>query len=168
MMNKNSINLLVFGFIPLLLIPVIAFSGFEIGNGRKVIKNTPGQYQLIVPESLEVGFSSKFTEAITPLFEGTPRAKLQINIIKDEKIATYSDLISSTSESNWNSCSLAGFQGIKNEVILPTRLHQIEYRLFYKEFQVIVINIEGIPSELPASPFEKIQKSLDSFKLSGQ
>ncbi|MSP18048.1 MAG: hypothetical protein EXR74_00610 [Bdellovibrionales bacterium] len=167
-MNKNSIKLIVFGFIPLLLIPVVAFSGFEIGNGRKVIKNTPGQYELIIPKSLEVGFSSKFTEAITPLFEGTPRAKLQINIIKDAKIGTYSDLIYNTSESNWSGCSLAGFQGIKNEVVLPTRLHQIEYRLFYKEFQVIVINIEGIPSGLAASPFEKIQTSLDSFKLNGQ
>ena len=120
----------------------------------------------MVPKRLEVGFSSRFTEVIAPLSDGTPRAKLQINIVKNEKIGSLNELINSVSADNsWKPTAIAGFDGMRNEITLPTRLHQIEYRLFLKEFEVLVVTIEGIPDYSPKSTFETLQKALETLKI---
>ncbi len=166
MKTKTKVLIQFFSLASLLVPPQIALSGFEIGNGKKTIKNTPGNYELIVPEKLEVGFSNKFTELISPLFEGTPRTRLQINIVKDEKISKFSELVNSVSPlENWNQIKLAGFEGIKSEVLLPTKLLQIEYRLLHKEGEIIIIHIEGVPTNSPTSTFNNLTKALDSLKI---
>jgi hypothetical protein len=163
--KKEKFNVLT-GLALIFLISRIAFSGFEIGNGKKVVKNTPGSYEFIIPDTLEVGFSNRFTEVIAPLFDGTPRAKLQINIVKNNSIGSFSDLVNSIgTDTNWTRVSLAGYDGIKSELVLPTKLHQLEYRLFFKEFELLVINVEGIPRYSPKSTFEQLQKALDTLKI---
>lgn len=154
------------GLISLIVISSLAFPGFEVGNGKKLVKNTPGNYEIAIPESLEVGFSNKFTEIIAPLFEGTPRAKLQLNLIRNEKIGNLSELVNSVSEDrSWTQTTLAGYDGIRTEVVLPTKLHQIEYRLFFKEFEILILNVEGIPSYSPKSTFEALQKALETLRI---
>lgn len=159
--------LLLASLVSFLIMPCLVFPGFEVGNGKKLIKNTPGNYEIIVPETLEVGFSNKFTEIIAPLFDGTPRAKLQINLVKNEKIGNLSELVNSVSpeDGSWTQTTLAGYDGIKSEIVLPTKLHQIEYRLFFKEFEILVLNIEGIPSYSPKSTFESLKKALETLKI---
>lgn len=150
----------------ILICSATAHPGFEIGNGKKTVKNTPGNYEIIIPDKLEVGFSNKFTELIAPLFEGTPRAKLQINIVKNELVGSLSDLINNLPVDNrWTKVSLAGFDGIRNEVVLPNKVHQIEYSLFFKEFELLVINIEGVPGYSSKSNFEMLQRALDTLKI---
>lgn len=142
-----------------------ALPGFEIGNGRKLIKNVPGSYGIVVPEKLEVGFYNRFTEIIAPLMEGTPRARLQINVVKFESLNTLTDLLESKDGQGWVPVKLAGYSGIKKEETLPTRLRQIEFRLFYRPNEIIVINLEGVPGGSPSSAFEGFQQSLETFQV---
>lgn len=166
-MNSNpGVPYLRAGLISLIVVSSLAFPGFEVGNGKKLVKNIPGNYEISIPESLEVGFSNKFTEIIAPLFEGTPRAKLQLNLARNEKIGNLSELVNSVSEDrSWTQTTLAGYDGIRTEVILPTKLHQIEYRLFFKEFEILILNVEGIPGYSSKSTFESLQKSLETLKI---
>ena len=157
---------LIIGLALLVICSAAAIAGFEIGNGKKLIKNTPGNYEIVIPDRLEVGFSNSFTEVIAPLFDGTPRAKLQVNLIKDDNIGNISELVNSVPNvSSWTQTTLAGFDGIRNEVVLPTKLHQIEYRILFRAFEILVINIEGIPGYSPKSTFETLQKSVETLKI---
>jgi hypothetical protein len=144
----------------------VAYPGFEMGNGKKIVKNTPGNYEIIIPDKLEAGFSNKFTELIAPLFDGTPRAKLQINIVKNDLVKSLFELVNSVPGDNtWTQASLAGFDGIRNETVLPNKVHQLEYRLFFKEFEVLVISVEGVPGYSSKSNFEMLQRALDTLKI---
>ena len=166
LINKYSVSgILGIAYCCLCLTPRTALPGFEIGNGRKLIKNTNGSYEIIIPEKLEVGFANRYTEIIAPLFEGTPRARLQINIVKADSLNTLADLVESRSGQGWEAVKLAGLNGIKKVEILPTRLQQIEYRLLYRPTELIVINAEGVPSGSPATAFEMLQQSLETFQV---
>lgn len=141
-----------------------AHSGFEVGNGRQLIKNDPGNYKLMIPERLEVGFADRLTEIISPFAEGTPRARLQINVVKNVPVDSHSDLVASNPE--WTPITLAGLHGIRKEIILPTKLHQIEVRLFVKTNEMIIINLEGTPTGSAASSlFGGMEESLGTFEL---
>ena len=105
----------------LLIAVATAKAGFEIGNGRKIIENVKGGYSIVVPEKTEVGTSKNYTEVIAPLSEGTPRARLQINVVKDTGLMTINDLVDSKKDGSWTVTKLAGLEGIQKEETLPTR-----------------------------------------------
>ena len=140
-----------------------ARGGFEIGNGRKTVENVKGRYSIVVPEKMEVGRSKSFTEILGPLSEGTPRTRLHINVVNEDSLLTLNDLIDSKKD-GWTSVKIAGLEGIQKEDVLPTRVHQIEIRLFLRPGQVIVLNLEGAPGPSLMTPFESVKESLGSFK----
>lgn len=155
---KNSLFVIFF-------VPVIAWAGFEIGNGRKIIENKNGGYTIIVPEKTEVGTTKNYTEVIAPLSEGTPRARLQINVVKDPGLKTINDLVDSQKDGTWVPVKMADLDGIQKEETLTTRLRQIEIRLFLREGEIVVVNLEGVPGPSLITPFEAIKSSLESLKV---
>lgn len=141
-----------------------AFPGFEIGNA-KTIENLPGRYKITVPSKTEVGSVKTYTEAIAPLSEGTPRTRLQINLVTENNMNSVANLIDSRLEENWSPINLSGLSGIKKEVTVSTGLSQVEVRLFLRPGKIIVINLEGVPSPSPLSPFEVLKDSIETFKV---
>lgn len=69
-------------FLAILIYSATAHPGFEIGNGKKTVKNTPGNYEIIIPDKLEVGFSNKFTELIAPLSKERPELNFKSTLLK--------------------------------------------------------------------------------------
>lgn len=67
--------------------------GFEIGNGRTLIRNLAGRYTLKVPVQWEVGVSNKMTEIMTPQRKNIPRSRIQINILGADGIQSTQDLL---------------------------------------------------------------------------
>jgi len=144
----------------------LAIAGFEVGNGRTLLKNEAGKYSIIVPNRLEIGKFDRFTEAISPSSEGTPRARLQINVVKNTGIETIDELVATKPDANWAQLSLAGLSGIRKDEVLPTNLHQVEIRLFSKANEMIVINLEGVPQGTVSAAFYRdIENSLGTFTV---
>jgi hypothetical protein len=144
----------------------LAIAGFEVGNGRLLIRNDPGNYSIIVPDKLEIDKFDRFTEAISPRSEGTPRTRLQINVVKNTGFSSVDELIQSKPDATWTQISLAGLDGIRKNDVLPTNLHQVEIRLFSKANEMIIINLEGLrQGTISAAFFEGIERSLGTFKL---
>ena len=160
----SPISRLLLGLIAALCTSV-SWGGFEIGNGRKVIVNGTGGYSIVIPEKMEVGNSKTFTEVITPLPAGTPRARLQINVVRDEGLITIHDLVDSRKDGVWTPINLAGLAGIQKEETLPTRLRQIEIRLLLRPREILVVNLEGVPGPSMMNPFETIRESLETLKV---
>lgn len=141
------------------------FGGFEIGNALKVIENVPGRYSITVPHKSEVGTVRNFTEVIAPLTEGTPRTRLQVNVVNEERMKTVVDLIDSKQDESWTPISLSGLQGIKKEMTVSTGLRQVEVRLFLRPSKVVVVTLEGVPSPSPLSSFEMLKDSIETLKV---
>ncbi len=140
-------------------------SGFEIGNGRIIIKNHAGKYLLKMYDKWEVGILDKFTEVISPLYEGIPRARLQINALEDEKVKNAQDLIEPTESSEWTKVSLNSLEGYKKCSFQPNGTNNVEVRLLRDEGDFIVINLDGKPGLNHDSAFDKLQAELSSFQL---
>lgn len=141
-------------------------AGFEIGNGRVIIKNYAGKYQLKIYDKWEVGIMERFTEVISPIYEGIPRARLQINAVIDERVTTVDDLVQPNENSEWGRVFLGDLDGVKKEVSQPNGIHNLEVRLFRGPGDLIVINVDGKPgSGSTATVFDRLQAQLMSFQL---
>src|SRR5262245_2056433 len=136
-MRRNNLNILF----TVLALCSLAYAGFEIGNGRQLVKNPIGNYSIIVPDRLEVGTFKRLTDAIIPISEGTSRANFHTDIVKTMSITSPAELIDSRPDATWTPITLAGLSGIRKDEILPTKLHQVEIRLFSKANEMIVINL---------------------------
>lgn len=153
------------GTLGVLCISHMAQAGFEIGNAKKEVTNIPGKYSIVVPDKSEVGITKHYTEVVTPLSEGTPRTRLQINLVTEANLKTVADLVDSRKEENWSAITLSGLQGIKKEEKVSTGLQQIEVRLFLRPGKIIVVNLEGVPSPSALSPFEVLKDSIETLKV---
>lgn len=143
--------------------------GFEIGNGRKLIRNLAGKYGVNVPDKWEAGLFKSFTEVIAPLYEGTPRSRLQINVIKPTGATSPIELLKTKSEDTWTRVALAELEGIKKETILAGGVHEVDIELFRGKEELIVINLTGKPKEITSgaapSSFDRLYRSLQTIHL---
>jgi hypothetical protein len=166
MIHSNFVKRFLVVGLPLFFVAFAqtAHSGFEVGNGRQVIKNEAGNYRVVVSDKLEVGFANRLTEATSPIGLGTPRTRLQINVVRNTPIDSLMELRNDNPD--WSPVKIAGLDGIRKEVVLPTGIRQIEVRLFVKMNEVIVINLEGVPvGPAAGSLFAGLEESLTSFDL---
>ncbi len=139
-------------------------AGFEIGNGRKLIKNEPGKYLMKIYDKWEVGKADAFTEITSPLYEGVPRARLQINVIESDNIQNLTDLYASRKEATWIPVVLGKLQGIQQEKVLSNGVHEMEVRLFRNAGEVVVMQMDGRPGTQDVTPFDKVISALTSFQ----
>lgn len=139
-------------------------AGFEIGNGRKLIRNEPGKYLMKIYDKWEVGQAEAFTEITSPLHEGVPRARLQINVVGSDNIQSLQDLYASRSEVTWIPVALGKLQGIQQEKVLSNGVHEMEVRLFRTPGEVVVMQMDGRPGTQQLTPFDKVISALTSFQ----
>jgi hypothetical protein len=139
-------------------------AGFEIGNGKKMIKNEPGRYGMKIYDKWEVGLAEAFTEVISPLHEGVPRARLQINVVPSTNIQSLQDLYESRRDSGWIPVVIGRLQGVQQEKILANGVHEVEVRLFRNPGEVLVLQMDGRPGTQQLTPFDKVVSALTSFQ----
>ncbi len=139
-------------------------AGFEIGNGRKLIKNEPGKYLMKIYDKWEVGQADAFTEVTSPLIEGVPRARLQMNVVNGKETQSIQDLYESRKEANWIPMALGSLQGIQLERVLANGVHEMEVRLFRAPGEVVVMQMDGKPGTAELTPFDKLINALTTFK----
>ncbi len=180
-MNANW-NRPLLWILPLALCPVIASAslignlpgvqmpgpevmGFELGNGRTIARNQPGNYALSVSDTSEVGYLDKFTEVIASLAEGTPRARLLINPVHADTISTLDDLVGDKVEKHWMLTNLNGLEGVKREITLSSGLSQLEIQLFRTKGELIVISLEGKADKEGKSSYSRFRNALETFHL---
>lgn len=140
-------------------------AGFEIGNGRKLIKNEPGKYSMKIYDKWEVGQADAFTEVISPLYEGVPRARLQINVVATDAIRTLQDLYESRRDPTWIPLVLGKLQGIQQEKVLSNGVHELEVRLFRRDGEVVVLQMDGRPGTQALTAFDKVISALPTFQI---
>lgn len=139
-------------------------AGFEIGNGRKVIRNQAGAYLLKIYKEWEVGILGKFTEIISPLYEGVPRARLQINVLHEDKLKTVEDLLDSMPSEEWMPVVLGELEGVQKRRPTVNGVQTTEVRLFRGPGEVIVMALDGKPGDNELTAYDKVQHALTSFK----
>jgi hypothetical protein len=139
-------------------------AGFEIGNGRKLIKNEPGKYLMKIYDKWEVGQAEAFTEITSPLYEGVPRARLQINVVDSTNIQSLDDLYQSRRESSWIPVAMGKLQGVQQEKTLSSGVVEMEVRLFRAPGEVLVMQMDGRPGKKELTPFDKVISALTTFQ----
>lgn len=160
------------GIISLLCLSVSAFAssedkwGFEVGNGRKDMHNPTGRYGMRVPDQMEVGYVDEFTEVITPLNEGTPRTRLQVNVVKGKTPAHGLNALETWGADNGGArkVSLAGMNGTMSQTRQLDGRREIEIRLQRTPSEMVVIHLEGRPGTKAFAAFQKIVDSLGTFE----
>ncbi len=140
-------------------------AGFEIGNGKKLIKNLIGKYSAKIDPKYEVGQFEAFTEITSPLSEGVPRARWQINAVNSTEIQSLRDLYESLKETTWVPTALAKMQGLQREVILPNGVSQIDMRLFRGPGELVIMQMDGRPGTKALTPFDKVVSAASSFEV---
>ena len=142
-----------------LVVSMLAYGGFEIGNGRTV-QNLEGGYELKIPENFEVGRAGKFTEIVAPLNTGTPRSRVLLNVVSEPGV-----LAPEENKSEWEAVMIGQLSALRKKTVLPTQLHQVETRIGIKPGEVLVIHVEGNPSGTPDGIFEAASQSVDTLKI---
>jgi hypothetical protein len=139
-------------------------AGFEIGNSRKLIENEPGKYLLKIYDKWEVGMAQAFTEITSPLYEGIPRARLQINVVESNAIQSLQDLYQARKDARWIPVALGKLQGLQQEKVLSSGVHEVEVHLFRAPGEVLVMQMDGLPGKTELTPFDKVISALTSFQ----
>ena len=139
-------------------------AGFEIGNGRKLIKNLDGGYLMKIYKDWEVGINGKFTEVVAPIYEGVPRGRLQINVLGEGDLDSAIDTSQQRPASDWMPVVLGDLQGVQKSRLLPSGINSTEVRLFRDTGEVIVMTLDGAPGKDTLTAYDKIQHSLTTFK----
>lgn len=139
--------------------------GFEIGNGKRIIRNLNGMYGLRIFGSWEASISDKFTEVITSLSDGTPRARLQINMVQAESIRTFNDLVDLFlgKAKGWTVAKIGDLEAVQKEANLSTGRCVLDVRVFKAPQEIAVINLDAAPKCDGPSAYAKIKASLDTF-----
>lgn len=140
-------------------------AGFEIGNGRKLIKNVNGMYLLKIYKDWEAGTLDKLTEIISPLHEGIPRARLRINVMQGEKREMIRQILEKKEAQDWVPVVLDQLNGLQKQTVQPSGIHEVEVRLFRDTGETILLHMDGRPGE-PNAPtaFDKVQSALSTFQ----
>lgn len=131
-----------------------SIAGFEIGNGKRILRNEKGRYELKTLKQLEAGIRESLTEVVSPLSEGTPRSRLQIDIIPSKvEHSTGATII-----------EVGGREASQYRVILPNGVHKVEI-LVPRESDTVAINIEGVPGLLIPSSFDRLLETLATLSF---
>jgi hypothetical protein len=139
--------------------------GFEIGNGKRMVRNMGGLYGLNVPQNWEVGFHGKFTEILTSLQEGSPRARLHINVITAEAIRTFRDLVNQLNGRGFSVAKIGSLDAVQREDELNNGRCMLDVRVFRAPQEIAVITLDGSRDCHGASAYTRIKDSLDTFKF---
>lgn len=150
--------------------------GFEIGNGKRLIRNLNGMYGLRINNAWEVGVAGRFTEIFTSLAEGTPRAILRINVL-DSKNCSYCARIDSFNKlvdlftsraTGWtviDKSRIGGHDAIQKEGDIGAGRCMLDVRVFKKPGEVASISLDSAPDCTGQSSYQTIRQSLESFEF---
>ena len=138
-------------------------AGFEIGNGKRLIRNPSGLYGMKISNSWRHEFFGQLTEIVSG-FSGRPKARLRISMETDENIQTFADLVLLfRRKMGWSIDKIAGLDAILKEEELSDGHCMLDAKVFRAPGEVAVITLDGAPDCRGPSAYGTIKTSLETF-----